>query len=304
MLVLVAAGLFSTTAVAGPLGYVALPVTCLDPTCYQYTTTFAAVDFSTGAITPIGTPEGFVQSIGGMAWLGNILYANDAFQNSVYQVDPATGNSMLKGSLNLAAGSTSVLGASLGHLYELALPTMDLYSFDPGTGNSTLVGPTGIPFLGFPNLYSIVLAGLGSSLYADYLQQDNQQNPLVPDGFYRIDPTTGHATLVGGGLSGAECISGLGTVGNNLYAAGFNTGMCGNPQGAGFYTIDPSTATATFVSTPSTGPIQALTGDAPEPGGYILVGLGLAALCRRRLLVTLWGSQSGLRTGFPAGTAG
>jgi hypothetical protein len=74
------------------LAYVAIAGNCLS-TCFQYTTTFAGVDLSTGSITQIGAADGFVQSLGGLAWAGGGLYANDAFLNKVYLVDPATGNS-------------------------------------------------------------------------------------------------------------------------------------------------------------------------------------------------------------------
>lgn len=263
----------SGVAAAGPLGYVVIAGNCLS-TCFQYTTTFGSVDLNTGAITQIGATDGFVPSVGGLAWAGGGLYANDAFLNKVYLVDPATGSSTLKGTANVGTGNQSLLASSLNSLYILALPSMNLYSFNPANGTTALVGPTGLPAMApdFSNLFFITMAGLGDKLYVDYLQADNSQNPVLPDGLYRINPTTGQSTLVGG-LSGAECVTGLGAIGNSLYAAGFNTGSCQDPSGAGFFRVDPTTAVATFLSTPSNDPIQALAGAVPEPGSFTAADL-------------------------------
>jgi len=80
----------------------------------------------------------------------------------------------------------------------------------------------------------------------DCLLFDGQGNLQTPDSFYRIDPKTAATGLVGR-LSGAQCVTGLGTVDGSLY--GFALDSCASFIGAGSnIKIDQHTAAASFIS--------------------------------------------------------
>jgi hypothetical protein len=259
------------TVAAGTLGFAVQGGFCPDLTC----TTFGVEDLTTGVFTPLGALAGFVPNNGGLAWGTGGLYTGNAATNTLYLVDTGTGNFTSVGTANVGAGNISVLAGSQGILYELALPSMDLYSFNPADGTTTLIGPTGIPApaADLSNLFTILLTGLGPNLYTDYLRTDD----AGPDSLYRINPTTGQSTLVAS-LSGVQCLSGLGTVNNTLYAFGVDRCSGGS---AGIYTINPATGVGAFVSPEVVGPIVSVA-DTPEPGSLVTAGVCLMLLGLRR----------------------
>ena len=274
-------GLLSvTTLVGAPMGYAVNNLLCPGSMSDFSCTTFGIENLGTGAFTPISPVAGFVPQNGGLAWAGGTLYTENTPTNTIYAVNPATGGFTGVGTVNVSATDLSVLGASGGILYELAFPSMNLYSFNPVSGVTTLIGPTGIPAPAsdLSNLGQILLTGLGANLYADYYLLDNMGHPIVPDGLYRIDPLTGQATLVGGLSGGGECLLGLGTVNNTLYGFG-QSGCSGQP---GIYSIDGNTAATTFSSDAAVFPIQSVQDVVPEPGGFVLAGIGFLLLVLRR----------------------
>ena len=276
----ITAVLCAATSIAGPIAYVGLGGTCIDPSCLTYRTTLGVIDFSTGAFTRIGATDGFVPNISGLANGNGGLYAGDAVSNTVNLVNPATGTFTNVGTANVGAGNVSILGSTMGVLYELALPSMNLYSFNPANGSTTLIGPTGIPApaADLSNLFGVTLTGLGGSLYASYLLMDPQGNPLLPDNLYRINPATAQALMIAGGLSGAECVSDIATVSNSVYVFADQVGGCSSPATYGIFGVNLATAQAgTSLSHPARGPVLAAAG-VPEPASFVTAGLGLLML--------------------------
>ncbi len=248
---------YAQTASAGHVAYTAY-VNAFNPSAF-YFDTFGIMDLDTGTFEQIGPMGGFVPNLSQLTWARGNLYASgfiiggvdNAVTNQVYLINPGNGSFTLVGNLNVVAGDFAGLFGVNGDLYALGIPSLNLYSFDPVSGTTTTVGRTGIPAPApdLSNLFTITGTGLGDSLYVDYLLTDAYGNPLVPDSLYRIDPRNAQTTLVGG-VSGAQCLTGLGQADGKLY--GFSLDPCKSFIGPGnIVEIDPRNAVASFVSRPA-----------------------------------------------------
>jgi hypothetical protein len=150
--------------------------------------TLYQIDLASHQATAIGPAGSYgstpIANISGLAALSDgSLYAIWGSYNLLLKIDPATGKATPVGALNisgsaldfsLAADSNDMLWLSSGVLKQL-------WTVDKNTGATTLIGATGHPLAG--------LAAHGTTLYGSGDTTDH--------GFYRIDTTSGAATLIG-----------------------------------------------------------------------------------------------------------
>ena len=117
-------------------------------------TTFGTLDLNSGVFTPINNSEPTFLTL---ASFGGSTYAVQETGNTLYQVNPTTGNLTTIGTLSPNAGQ---LGSTSGALYtELENNTLD--SVNPSNAATTLIGSNFEP--GFENWYA--LSNNGSALY-------------------------------------------------------------------------------------------------------------------------------------------
>src|ERR1017187_7603185 len=179
---------------------------------------FGTVDLVTGAFQQIGPdpPEG----VGGLVPGLNGSLLTLAFSGNLDSINPATGVTSVIGSTGLADCSTpasacgptsaNMLGGLGGTIYATDFNN-DLYTVNPATGVATLIGLTGIPAIPFLplstnpdgsfNFYDESLFGSGGTLYATFdAASFNPATfviiPVVAPSLYRIDTSTGLATLL------------------------------------------------------------------------------------------------------------
>jgi hypothetical protein len=235
-----------------------------DPITFAVTSTggFGSLDLGSGAFTAIGgTHDGAYAGLGNLS--DGTLVAVDGVNNFV-RIDRTTGAVTTVG----PTGIIATVSASLLTGDQFAVDNLNnLYRINPNTGAATLAGPTGIPFTGFA---ANGLASDATSLY--YLWQST----AIPSTLYRLDLTTGLATAVG--PTGATELEGAGFADGTLYA------YSGNGAAHQIFTIDLATGAAT------PGPTYPANLDifgsnsglpAPEPGTWILFGLGSLGLLSR-----------------------
>jgi MYXO-CTERM domain-containing protein len=240
---------------------------------------FGTLDLTTGVYTFINSSE-----LSGLALaaFNGTLYAAQEDGDTLYTVDPTTGNLTTVGTFTGAFDGAAVLGATSAGLYIMDEDSQ-LDSINPSTGAATVLGPTGAP----PFANWTVLSNNGSSLY---LGDESD--------FYSVNTTTGAATLVGG--YGAP-IAGQGDA--QMGAMVFEGGVLYGAQEGGTWidTIDPSTGLATggpivtggpgstsggFVLGLAPDPLSSSTSPVPEPrSAMLLVGLlgAFGLVLRRRL---------------------
>ncbi len=179
-----------------------------------------------------------------------VLYASDA--SRLFRVNPLTGTSVLVGPMDAFINALDFVGPTLYGAGDTGL-----YTIDPVTAVAHLVGFTGFissgdleTFAGA--LYLTAWGGPGS----DFL--------------VRLDPLTGHGTLVG--PIGFSQVMGLAATGDALY------GMTG---AGSLLRIDPATGAGTKVGSLGISVYGATAVAVPEPGALWLAGGGLLALMRR-----------------------
>jgi hypothetical protein len=135
-------------------------------------------------------------------------------------------------------------GSTLSGLYAIGWD-MNLYSISPTTGAATLIGPTGITF----SIVGGMSAG-SSTLYVT-------DNILL----YSLNTTTGAAIFIGTvNIPNELGISTMVTFNGTLYGTAYNRGV------PNIYTLNPSTAAATFVA-PSPSTPYSFDGLAPIESG-------------------------------------
>jgi hypothetical protein len=258
---------------------------------------FGTVDLANGVFTPVGpgTPEG----ISGLAPGPNGSLLTLTYSGLLESINPATGVSAVIGPTGLAdcslptspCGPTSanMLGGLGGKTYVTDFRN-DLYIVNPLTGAATLIGPTGIPALPFIplsnnpdgtfNAYDESLFSAGGNLYAtfDAITVDPSTftiTPVISPDLYRIDPSTGHATLVAPTALLGAVVDVNGTVyafeGATSQVLALNLANGGTTVVSGF---DPAAGIITGASPAA----------APEPASIVMAGLGIAAMviCKRR----------------------
>jgi hypothetical protein len=257
---------------------------------------FGTVDLVTGTFQQIGpnTPEGESGLAPGPH--GSLLTLT--FSGNLDSINPATGATSVVGPTGLAdcsmpaspCGPTSAntLGGVGGTTYATDFAN-NLYTINPLTGAATLIGPTGIPAIPFIPLttnpdgsfdfYDEGLFGFGGQLYATFDAATFNPmtfviTPVIAPNLYRIDSSTGLATLV------APTTLGLGaTVNVNGTFYSFSDSV------SQVVSLDLANGNTTFVSNfdPAAGIIDGAS-PVPEPASIALTGMGIASIlvCRRR----------------------
>lgn len=255
---------------------------------------FGTLDLDNGAFHQIGpnTPEGG----NGLAPGPNGSLLTLTFSGNLDSINPATGVTTVIGPTGLGdctspaspCGPNSANNlARLGGTFYATDLANNLYTVDPLTGAATLRGPTGIPPLPFvllstnpdgsTNLFDETLFGAGGNLYAtfDAITIDFSTftiTPVIPAALYRIDPTTGLATLV---APTALTLSAAVDVNGTFYAFNAATNQV--------VTLDLANGNTSFLS--DFDPSAGLLGGAspvPEPGSITLAGIGISAILFRR----------------------
>jgi hypothetical protein len=266
LIIAVALALFSASASAGPVMYVA-----------TLSGQFGTVNTTTGAFNQIGAT--LSDPLGGLVQGPNGLLAV-SFSGNLESVNPTTGAIAVIGPTGLGynALDTAKLG---GIVYETDFSN-NLYTVNTSTGAATLVGYTGIPPAPSnpaDNCDEALFTANGN-LYAtfDAVNTATQAVVINPE-LYQIDPTTGAAIPLAPTsihLNAAVDVSGV------IYA------FQGQPATftADVLSLNLATGNTSLLSSvgPSATPIDAAVVATPEPASLALAGIGIAAIAvlRRR----------------------
>jgi len=207
------------------------------------TTSFGLLSIGSGTFVPIAELPASGQGLG-RDRQGHLYTVDTA--NNLVRINPANGLTKVVGSTGVT--NPGPLGDTLVDVFasmrtgELFLMDYDnnLYSVDSKTGAATFVGATGIPPISSFR-YSSSLAGNCRYLYFTITEVDENLNQLQGPSFYRIDPQTAAATLVG---PTADFMPGSGFVGDTLYGFSLDTRFIGGVPGRVF-SIDVSSGEAT-----------------------------------------------------------
>ena len=274
---LIALGTFSASAGAGSLVYVVNG------------NQFGTVDLASGAFQQIGpnTPE----LVGGLAQGSNGSLLTLTFSGKLDSINRSTGAITTIGATGLAncqmtssqcaANSANTLGQMGGTTYATDFAN-NLYTVDPSTGRTTLVGRTGMPAVTFvpdtplPNGtfdgFDEALFSARGKLYATFDAININPDPftvvpLIAPELYQIDPSTGHATVVGPTtltLDAAVDVNGT------TYAFEDMTSQID--------TLDLANGNTKLITNfdPVAGIIDGAVAPTPEPASVALLGFGLA----------------------------
>ncbi len=171
----------------------------------------------------------------GVCASANAALIGVTFSGQAYQIDEATGNGVLIGSV--PSGLNSLSADATGLLFSA---TGSVVTLNPTTLGVT-VGPT-------IDLGGVVRAVRGAAVSpaGTLFVVNNRGLGLNPDDLYTIDTTSGVGTLVGQTpLTGLQALT-FNPDGSLLYA--WDRGTTILNQGLGLVTIDPSTGSFTDVS--------------------------------------------------------
>lgn len=259
---LLALALFSTAAHAAPPGLTY--VITIGPNGPQ----FGAVDLANGRFLPIGKPAP-AELADILWWKGSLLSlaVSDPYAGDLVRINPINGQVSVVGSTGLGYNAFSLAELN-GKLY-LTDVSGNLYTVDPHTGAATFIAATGIPadpeipFTTNPNgtlnLCDQSFYAKGGSLYVTFdafnidpatlvIDKDPADVSVAP-ALYRVDPSTGAATLVGPTYVqiGATVASGGQFYAFRLTATGFANGA---PTAfSELYTLDVTTGQPQFLRT-------------------------------------------------------
>ncbi len=235
---------------------------------------FGAIDIANGGFLPIGKPEP-AQLADLVWWKGSLLSlaVSDPYAGDLVRINPIDGKLTVIGSTGLGYNAFSI--AALGNKLYLTDISGNLYTVDPKNGGATFLAATGMPPDSVPpfttnsdgtlNLCDQSFYAVGSSLYVTFdafnidpatlAVNENPSNISVSPALYRINPSTGAATVVGPTyLQFGATVE----VGGKFYAFRLSpTGFAGGAPTAfnELYTLDVSTGAAQFlrVVDPSAG---------------------------------------------------
>jgi hypothetical protein len=266
---------------------------------------FGTVNLATGAFSPIGPtiPEGSAGLVPGLG--GSLLTLT--ISGNLASINPATGVTTVIGPTGLGGNANSLAEVG-GTVYATDLNN-NFYKVNTTTGAATLIGATGIPAVpaypfttnpdGSINLFDESLYGVGGDLYATFgafeLGDDGftVTNTVDPN-LYKIDPTSGVATLVS---STADHILSTVDVNGTLYAFQGTISSTYNFFDPGpliqVVTLDVTNGNTSVVTDldPAAGAIfGASPVPTPEPASLALVGTGLAVLASQ--IRRHWGRES------------
>jgi hypothetical protein len=267
---------------------------------------FGTVNLTTGTFTSIG--PGISVGTGGLIQGPGGKLLSLGFNGTLNAINPTTGILSPVGATGLGdcslptspcgSNSANIIGNVGSSIYATDLAN-NLYTVNPATGVATLLGPTGIPGLSFPPhtpvpgdpdgsfyVYDETLFGYNGGLYANF--DDGifdpvtfTPSPITAPSLYKINTTTGVATLVGPTDFGLE---GITAVNGQVYAFNLPFGQ--------IVTLDVQTGNTTYVTDfdPAAGLVggAAAASPVPDPPSLALFGTGLAAIAahvswRRRL---------------------
>ncbi len=271
----------------------------------NYSNQFGAVDVATGHFSPISTIDPAATG-GGLLGLaagpsGNLLSLD--FDGNLDAINPGTGALSSIGSTGLGLNAFAL--GSFGNKIFATDYSNNIYRVNPTTGTAVLIGPTGIPpdhkypFTvnpdGSTELCDESLTDVNGVLYATYdeFAVGSDGHTINPPGdpsnapkLYRIDPSTGKATLV---ASTAGQITSTFSSDGMLYGfkGSLNAPHSFEDPAISIDAIDLSTGALTPVSeldNPGGGIPGAVASPTPEPSSLILLAsglLGCAASIRR-----------------------
>jgi hypothetical protein len=270
----------AVSSIASPIGYVING------------SQFGAVDVGTGVFHQIG-PD-FPEGSEGLAAGPNGRFYTIGFSGELYSIDSATGMTTPVGPTGLddcstptsPCGRTSslTLGSVDGNLYATDFDN-NIYAVDPATGAATKIGLTGIPGVpfipgpttgGILNIYEQTLFGAAGQLYSTFTAfvldpGTGVVNMAAAPSLYRINPSTGVATLVAPlmGPNPVLAINGIFGVNGTLY--GFDN------FSSHIINLNLQTGGVSFTGQvdPSAGIIRGAQA-VPEPASVALTGLGVA----------------------------
>jgi hypothetical protein len=174
----------------------------------DFNSQFGAVNLSTGAFNPIGTPT--PEPLANLVWGTDGSLLSLSASGNLDKINPLTGETMVIGETGLGYNAFDLAGVR-GKLYATDFGN-NIYSVDPQTGVATFMRATGmppdpeVPFSqnsdGTINLCDETLYAWGGKLYATFDSFKVDPNtliitPWVNPALYEIDPSTGEAKLIG-----------------------------------------------------------------------------------------------------------
>jgi hypothetical protein len=223
--------------------------------------TFGKLDLNTGTFSQI-SDFGFMAA--GMGEIGSTLYTALSGGPALFKVNTMTGATTLVGTVDPANPNYFAFGSTTTSLYMVDT-VGTLWNINPTTGASSMVGSTHV------NLSQVTSIALSAGSNALYM--------AVNSDVYRVDATTGNATLIGS--SGSTDFGALVGVNGTIYA---NSIVAPNS----IYMFNPATGVSSFVTLSSAGDYAyGLAPIVPEPAslGFVsIAGVLFAgyALERRR----------------------
>ena len=280
LIVLFALVLFTTAAYADSLVYIV-----------NGSQQFGTLNLATGAFQQIGPTLPEAGSFG-LATAPNGSLVTFAYSSNLYSINPATGSPTLVGPTGLAdcatptspCGPTSsaTLGNFAGKIYATDFQN-NLYDVNSVTGAATLIGATGIPALPFVpgtqnldgtvNLFDESFFAAGAKLYMtydaftfDFGSLTIVTIPIAPK-LYQVDPSTGHATIVGPTDVGIGAVA---DVNGTYYAFNDITQQVSSLDLASGSTSSPRDFD------PAAGVVQgAFAVTTPEPDSVVMIGIAI-----------------------------
>jgi len=281
---------FHIVAFALTLAFSAIPANA-GPTVYivNGNSQFGVVDLTSGGFHAIGGPTPEPQS--NLVWGSKgSLFTLGTVSGNLETINPETGATTVIGPTGLPFFPTGIstafdLAGVNGKLY-LTDFSNNLYSVNPSTGAATMIGPTGmppdphIPFTVNPdgtiNLCDEILYGVRGELYATF--DSFTANPatgaiasvVTPPNLWRIDPSTGIATLIGPTSLNLDGGVEINSTFYAFYLSNVSTQVV---------TLDLTNGNTTFGQNvdPTAGLVFGAV-PTPEPGTFLLFGSGLTGI--------------------------
>jgi outer membrane protein assembly factor BamB len=258
--------LFAASASAGPIVYVV-----------TFGGQFGTMNTTTGAFTQIGPDTS--DPLGGLVPGPHGSLLGVSFGGNLDSVNPATGVVSVIGATGLGpalATAAFATGEFNGTVYETD-GSNNLYSVNMMTGTASLIGATGLPqcpsVTNPDDIADEAIFAADGKLYITFDGFNFITNAVVdaPE-LYRINPTTGAATLIGPTAFGLDAALEVNGTVYGFTAA--NTVLSLNLANGG----------TTFVTNYDSNAVDILGAaqTTPEPASFGLVGIGIAILVAGR----------------------